>query len=202
MTISILLYQFGGDQFVLVRFTPYLFLRYAQFTFCMFSREIQIEEPSLRKSSASKTIQFNLAYSSLNVDKKRKQSESPANPPNLQKIFMQVCVLSELGCFGLNRIKHRNVIAKNEVTVLRVPKYWILERTQGNVWGRLKHYMDSQIPSSKHVFNAFVRERQWISFKKDLVKDMLKHRPPVNNYSNVPFSIRVKHCQEAFYEEL
>lgn len=86
-----------------------------------------------------------------------------------------------------------------DVTCLQIPKYWILQRNMGNVWTKIEHFLNTNIPSSEEVFQAFVNHREWDCYKKELVKKKLK-RGKINNLNNVPYAIRINHPEILCYK--
>lgn len=158
-----------------------------------------------RRVTLKSLQQVDLAEELQAMMKKSSQISTESVPkielPDVQSVFMQVCLFNRLACFGLGEhLKHRYVLSVTKVKILQIPKYWLLQFKKGNLWERVIHYLDMRIPSSEEVFKVFVQERAWIKYKQKLVRSIVK-KPPVNSYANVPFSIRLKHHEDTYYPE-
>lgn len=105
--------------------------------------------------------------------------------------YFQVCVFSKTACFGLGEnMTNRRIIAMKNVLCLRIPKYWLQIHNPGNVWGKIIHYMNNCIPSTKQVFKKYCHEKKWERFKNDLVNKITNKTPSINWYQ-IPYSIRI-----------
>ncbi|KAF5284733.1 hypothetical protein FQR65_LT13435 [Abscondita terminalis] len=70
---------------------------------------------------------------------------------------VEICFLHKTACFGLEELfEHRRVAASTEVRCLLIPRYWLFQKNVGNIWNRIVQYLNSHIPSTKEVFEAFI----------------------------------------------
>ncbi|XP_029667508.1 uncharacterized protein LOC115238091 [Formica exsecta] len=116
-------------------------------------------------------------------------------PDDIRTIFMQVCTFSRGACFGLGEnMLHRRIVAITPVRCFLIPRYWLLEHNRANIWGRVKQFMDSKYPTKKQLFNEFLLNRKWMSYKQNLVEDVVKRRGRYRSSTtihDVPYSIRI-----------
>ncbi|CAL1684261.1 unnamed protein product [Lasius platythorax] len=116
-------------------------------------------------------------------------------PNDVRTIFMQVCTFSRGACFGLGeKMLHRRIVAITPIRCFLIPRYWLLEHNRANIWGRVKLFMDSKYPTKKQLFNEFLLNRKWMSYKQNLVEDVIKRRGRFRSNTtihDVPYSIRI-----------
>ncbi|XP_029159086.1 uncharacterized protein LOC114931267 [Nylanderia fulva] len=116
-------------------------------------------------------------------------------PNDVRTIFMQVCTFSRGACFGLGeKMLNRRIVAITPVKCFLIPRYWLLEHNRANIWGRVKLFMDSKYPTKKQLFNEFLLNRKWMSYKQNLIEDVIKRRGRFRNNTtihDVPYSIRI-----------
>ncbi|XP_012063936.1 PREDICTED: uncharacterized protein LOC105627259 [Atta cephalotes] len=116
-------------------------------------------------------------------------------PSDVRTIFMQICTLSRGACFGLGeKMLYRRVIAITPVRCFLIPRYWLLEHNRANIWGRVKLFMDLKYPTKKQLFNEFLLNRKWMTYKQNLVKDAINRRGYFHSnvtIHDVPYSIRI-----------
>lgn len=116
--------------------------------------------------------------------------------PHIETRFMQVCYLNETSCFGFGELtEKRRVVALSKVRCLIIPRYWLLRQNMDNIWTRIKLFLQNHMPSTEKVYMNFLRERSWTTYKRRLVKSIVK-KPPVNSLSNVPYSIRINQADD------
>ncbi|KAK9694810.1 Cyclic nucleotide-binding domain [Popillia japonica] len=113
-------------------------------------------------------------------------------PDNVETHFMQVCILSERACFGLGEnMRRRRIVAMSDtVECLLIPRYWLFQNDNTNLWTRIQQYLDTNIPSTQTVFKEFLNQRKWLRNRKKLVQDIIK-KPPVTAFYDIPYSIRI-----------
>ncbi|KAI4471221.1 hypothetical protein MML48_1g07608 [Holotrichia oblita] len=113
-------------------------------------------------------------------------------PSNVETHFMQVCILSETACFGLgeNMNRRRIVAMSDNVECLLIPRYWLFQNDNTNLWTRIQQYLDTNIPSTQTVFNEFLSQRKWIRNRRKLLQNIV-NRPPATATYNIPYSIRI-----------
>ncbi|XP_011871106.1 PREDICTED: uncharacterized protein LOC105563803 isoform X4 [Vollenhovia emeryi] len=116
-------------------------------------------------------------------------------PNDVLTIFMQICVFSRGACFGLGEeMHHRRIVAITPVRCFLIPRYWLLEHNRANIWGRVKLFMDSKYPTKKQLFNEFLLNQKWMTYKQNLVKDVIHRRGHFRSNTtvhDVPYSIRI-----------
>lgn len=116
-------------------------------------------------------------------------------PSNVEVHFMQCCFLHETAAFGIGEnLKHRRVVAVNDVQCLLIPKYWLMQKNKGNIWNKIAQFLTTHIPSSQKLLKEFLVQKRWDRYKKKLTSDILANRkaPNTNTIHNVPYSIRVQ----------
>lgn len=115
-------------------------------------------------------------------------------PKNVRVYFMQVCLMSAGGCFGLGEtMKNRRIIATGDVHCLLLPQHWLWQWNPANIWSRIKHFLDRKIPSTEQVFAEFELNQRWNLYKENIIKEVFMDKTAVNPTSvhDVPYSIRI-----------
>ncbi|TGZ48887.1 uncharacterized protein [Temnothorax longispinosus] len=116
-------------------------------------------------------------------------------PNDVRTIFMQICIFSRGACFGLGeKMLHRRIVAITPVRCFLIPRYWLFEHNRANIWGRVKLFMDSKYPTKKQLINEFLLNRKWMTYKQNLVKDVIQRRGYFHSNTtihDVPYSIRI-----------
>lgn len=115
-------------------------------------------------------------------------------PKSVKVYFMQVCVMSAGGCFGLGEtMKNRRIIATGDVHCLLLPQHWLWQWNPANIWSRIKHFLDRKIPSTEQVFAEFELNQRWNLYKDNIIKEVFMDKTAVNPTSvhDVPYSIRI-----------
>ncbi|XP_012148200.1 uncharacterized protein LOC100880244 isoform X2 [Megachile rotundata] len=116
-------------------------------------------------------------------------------PRNVRTIFMQICTFNRGACFGLGEnMIDRRIVSTSYVRCFLVPRYFINENNRGNIWERVKLFMDSKFPTKKQLFKKFVNNRRWRKYKKDLVHDIRRSGHLIHSnvtMHDVPYSIRI-----------
>jgi hypothetical protein len=111
--------------------------------------------------------------------------------------FIDVGTYSSGSVFGLGeRIEHRTIVARNVVQCLLIPRYWLFQKPQnkGNIWQRIKLYLDSSIPSREKLYNEFLANLEWMKYRRQLVDDFVGKHPQTNTtrYFDVPVICRIE----------
>ncbi|XP_011301105.1 uncharacterized protein [Fopius arisanus] len=118
-----------------------------------------------------------------------------AHPEGVRTIFMQVCEFQRGACFGLGEeMRNRRIVSMTPVRCLLVPRYWLFEHNRGNIWERVKLFMNMKYPSKDQLFNKFVTDRRWIKYKKNMMTHIIKRGRNIYNRTtihDVPYSIRI-----------
>ncbi|XP_055852704.1 uncharacterized protein LOC129916637 [Episyrphus balteatus] len=136
-----------------------------------------------------------LSIKSLNSQQQRRSttlSTSKQEPSSLttklESHFIDVGSLTYGGIFGLGeQLEHRVIMARTTVQCLLIPRFWLLEKDQnpGNIWQRMRFYLDSTIPSRELLFQDFLATRKWQQFKKKLIAQTLDTTTKVGNPTKV-----------------
>ncbi|XP_043491458.1 cAMP-dependent protein kinase regulatory subunit-like [Polistes fuscatus] len=116
-------------------------------------------------------------------------------PKDVHTIFMQVCMFYRGACFGIGEKMHnRRIVSVTPVRCFLIPRYWLMEHNQANIWHRVRLFMDSKFLSRKELFKEFINSRKWIQYKRKLVNDIIKKGRRSRNCAtiyDVPYSIRI-----------
>lgn len=120
----------------------------------------------------------------------------PTDDSNIEYQFIDVGSLSCGAVFGLGEnLQHKTIVAKSLVQCLLVPRYWLFIKAQnkGNIWERIRLYLDSTIPSRNSAFKEYLNELKWKKYRKDLVDSVLQKSkiPNPTTYFDVPLICRV-----------
>lgn len=110
--------------------------------------------------------------------------------------FVDVGTMSAGAAFGLGEnFEHRSIVAKTTVQCLLIPRYWLFQKAQnkGNLWERIKLYMDATIPSREATFKDFLDTQKWKKYRQDLVKNVFATKKITNptNYFDIPIVCRI-----------
>lgn len=110
--------------------------------------------------------------------------------------FVDVGTMSAGAAFGLGEsLEHRSIVAKTTVQCLLIPRYWLFQKAQnkGNLWERIKLYMDATIPSREATFKDFLDTQKWKKYRKDLVNNVFALKKSTNptNYFDIPLVCRI-----------
>ncbi|XP_063986613.1 uncharacterized protein LOC135167391 [Diachasmimorpha longicaudata] len=116
-------------------------------------------------------------------------------PEGVRTRFMQVCEFQRGACFGLGEeMKNRRIVSMTPVRCLLVPRYWLFAHNRGNIWERVKLFMNNKYPSRDQLFNKFLSDRRSIQYEKNMMTDIIKRSKNIYNKTtihDVPYSIRV-----------
>ncbi|XP_055615342.1 rho GTPase-activating protein gacV-like [Toxorhynchites rutilus septentrionalis] len=134
-----------------------------------------------------------------NEQENRGQVQDPS--AELEHHFIDVGTYGCGSVFGLGeRLDDRSVVARERVHCMLVPRYWLFmsEQNVGNVWARIKMYLDSTIPSREQLFKQFLGDLNWVVYRKKVVADLLQsqRRPNHTHLLDVPLICRVKETMD------
>ncbi|KAB0799839.1 hypothetical protein PPYR_07719 [Photinus pyralis] len=152
--------------------------------------EERVSTSKVQKSAHGELPRFGSADSDEFVPHKT----HPLLPPNVELHFMQVCLLNETACFSIGEnFVNRRVVAVTNVECLLIPRYWLMQRNIGNIWNRVKQYLNSHIPSANEVHQEFLKGRKWCHHEKETIDALLAKKQSVNHASmwDVPLFIRM-----------
>ncbi|CAO1431204.1 unnamed protein product [Diamesa serratosioi] len=118
--------------------------------------------------------------------------------PEIKHQFVDVASLNCGGVFGIGEeMDNRIIVARNYVQCLLIPRAWLFQKSQniGNVWPRLKLFLNSSVPSQQKLFENYLNNIKWKEYKKKTV-DEIKCRmnitaPQAQNY-NIPIICRIE----------
>lgn len=118
--------------------------------------------------------------------------------PEIKHQFVDVASLSCGGVFGIGEeMDNRILVARNYVQCLLIPRYWLFQKSQniGNVWQRLKLFLNSSVPSQQKLFENYLTNIKWKNYKKKSMDDIkCKNNikaPYAQNY-NIPIICRIE----------
>ncbi|XP_053681627.1 cyclic nucleotide-binding domain-containing protein 2-like [Sabethes cyaneus] len=115
----------------------------------------------------------------------------------LEHHFLDVGTYSCGSVFGLGeRMADRSIVARNHVQCMMIPRYWLFMKHQntGNVWQRIKMYLDMAIPSREQLFQQFLDDLNWLVYRKKVVSEVIRLRGRQNHtrLADVPMVCRVE----------
>lgn len=112
--------------------------------------------------------------------------------------FVDVGTYNCGGVFGIGEeMENRVIIARNVVQCLMVPRYWLFQKAQniGNVWQRIKLFINSSVPSQQKLFENFQSNQKWKKYKKKTI-DEIKRQYGITasetEYYNIPVICRIE----------
>lgn len=93
-------------------------------------------------------------------------------------------------------MQDRSIVARNQVQCMLIPRYWLFMKHQntGNVWQRVKMYLEQAIPSREQLFKQFLDDLNWMAYRRKVVGDIIQRRGRQNHTSlaDVPIVCRVE----------
>jgi hypothetical protein len=112
--------------------------------------------------------------------------------------FIDVGTYNCGGVFGIGEeMDNRVIIARNVVQCLLIPRYWLFQKAQniGNVWQRIKLFINSSVPSQQKLFENYLANQKWKKFKKKTI-DEIKSEHGIDasetQYYNIPVICRIE----------
>lgn len=91
--------------------------------------------------------------------------------------------------FGLGEeMEHRTIVAKEPCQCLLIPRFWLMDKPQnrGNMWHRLRMWLDLSVPSRQKTFEDFLATNRWREYRREVVEDVLRQDPqPRTNTTTV-----------------
>lgn len=112
--------------------------------------------------------------------------------------FVDVATFSVGAVFGIcEDIENRIIIARTMVQCLCIPRQWLFQKAQniGNVWQRIKLFLNSSIPSQEKLFQEYLMNQKWKKYKKKTIDGILKHykiRESETEFYNIPVICRIQ----------
>lgn len=106
------------------------------------------------------------------------------------------------GVFGIGEeMENRIIIARNLVQCLMIPRYWLFQKAQniGNVWQRIKLFLNSSVPSQQKLFENYLANQKWKKYKKKTIDEIMRQNGIVGSetqYYNIPVICRIENMNE------
>lgn len=100
--------------------------------------------------------------------------------------------------FGIGEeMENRAIIARSVVQCLLIPRYWLFQKSQniGNVWQRIKIFLDSSIPSQLQLFENHLANQKWKKYKKKTFGKIMRDNgitASMTQYYNIPIVCRIE----------
>lgn len=117
---------------------------------------------------------------------------------DIKNQFIDVGTFNCGGVFGIREeMENRIIIARTEVQCLMIPRHWLFQKAQniGNVWQRIKLFLNSSIPSQQKLFDGFLANQKWKKYKKKVMDDIKRENgigeSTTKNY-NIPVICRIE----------
>jgi hypothetical protein len=118
--------------------------------------------------------------------------------PNLRYQFIDVGSYFCGGVFGIGEeMLNRTIIARTTVQCLLIPRQWLFQKSQniGNVWQRIKIFLNSSIPSQQKLFEEFLLNLKWKRYKDKIINQIAavsKQNINETQYYNIPVICRIE----------
>lgn len=112
--------------------------------------------------------------------------------------FIDVGTYNCGGVFGIHEdMENRVIIAKSVVQCLMIPRYWLFQKAQniGNVWQRIKLFLNSSVPSQQKLFDSYLSNQKWKKFKKKTIDEIRREKgieSTTTKYYNIPVICRIE----------
>lgn len=133
-----------------------------------------------------------------NFSTDRKKSIIDGDDETIKYQFIDIGTYSVGAVFGINEnIENRVIIARSSVQCLLIPRQWLFQKAQniGNVWPRIKLFLNSSIPSQEKLFIEHLRNQKWRNYKAKTVEQLRQHNKildPDTQYYNIPMVCRIQ----------
>ncbi|XP_038121408.1 cyclic nucleotide-binding domain-containing protein 2 [Culex quinquefasciatus] len=117
---------------------------------------------------------------------------------SLEHIFLDVGSFSCGSVFGLGeKFEDRTIVARNHVQCMLIPRYWLFMKNQntGNVWQRIKMYLELAIPDREKLFKQYLTDLNWMVYRKRVVTEVIQRQGRHSNrtrLADVPLMCRVE----------
>lgn len=112
--------------------------------------------------------------------------------------FVDVGTFRVGGVFGIcEDMENRIIIARTMVQCLCVPRQWLFQKAQniGNVWQRIKLFLNSSIPSQEKLFRDYLMNQKWKKYKNKTIQEILQQyriRESETKFYNIPVICRIQ----------
>ncbi|XP_065090453.1 uncharacterized protein LOC135711513 [Ochlerotatus camptorhynchus] len=172
------------------------------------SKDSQVLESVLPPSLMASLSRLSLAGSRMNLLQNGGREEEEFEDPvavvqlptaeeQLEHHFLDVGSFSCGSVFGLGeRMQDRSIVARSQVQCMLIPRYWLFMKHQntGNVWQRVKMYLELAIPSREQLFKQFLDDLNWMAYRRKVVGEIIQRRGRQNHtrLADVPIVCRVE----------
>ncbi|XP_060532181.1 uncharacterized protein LOC132705551 [Cylas formicarius] len=129
------------------------------------------------------------------VRPKKTSTSAGERVPEVETCFIQVGELTEGAVFNIGeKLDRRRIVAQTHTSCLMIPRYWLAKINIDNIWGRVRQYLNNNIPSTEKIFKEWLEQKRFSEYGRGLVRDILakKKCPNTNSIHNVPYSIRLR----------
>lgn len=133
-----------------------------------------------------------------NFSSDKLKSITDGDDASIKYQFVDVGTFSVGAVFGINEnIENRVIIARTIVQCLLIPRQWLFQKAQniGNVWPRIKLFLNSSIPSQEKLFEEYLRNQKWKKYKRRTIEQIKQHNKimdPETQYYNIPIVCRIQ----------
>jgi len=138
-----------------------------------------------------------MARKSLTGEKEVTKEEGE-DQSKIQNQFVDVGTFSCGGVFAIGEeMENRIIIARNTVQCLLIPRHWLFQKAQniGNVFQRIKLFLNSSVPSQQRLFEEYLANRKWKKYKKKTIEEVRRLYclpEPTTQYYNIPIICRIE----------
>lgn len=159
-------------------------------------------ESQMAKFRSRKTNRSNSSGDSkrfTNFSDNLSQRSTLSSDLQIETHFIKVCEFTEGAIFNMGEnISRRRVVSDSSTNCLLIPRYWLMKMNKDNIWNRVIQFLNKTIPSTRNIFDEWIKEKKFVAYRKKFVQDILagKRISNTNCIHNVPYSIRLKECVE------
>lgn len=154
-----------------------------------------------KKKSNALEMAINKTYTNLAADRMTSIIAPAADGEDeagVKHQFVDVGTFRVGAVFGISEdIENRVIVAKTTVQCLCIPRQWLFQKSQntGNVWHRIKLFLNSSIPSQEKLFREYLMNQKWKKYKNKTIHEIIqqyKIREPETKYHNIPVICRIQ----------
>lgn len=133
-----------------------------------------------------------------NFSTDRLKSITDGDDASIKYQFVDVGTFSVGAVFGISEnIENRIILARTTVQCLLIPRLWLFQKAQniGNVWPRIKLFLNSSIPSQEKLFEEHLKNKKWKKYKKTTIEQIKQHNrisEPETRFYNIPTVCRIQ----------
>lgn len=71
---------------------------------------------------------------------------------------------------------NRWVVSTTAVRCLVIPKDFLLQHNENNMWPRARQKISSSFPSNNRIYRSLIRQVKWCRFKREYYQYLIKRR--------------------------